>query len=107
MNRRYQFLLGGNLSSNVGGGGGSASLKIQEEGSTVQTAVDTINFVGANATAAAGGTGIAVIYIPPLAYASHFNTSDGDNGSQAVTDNISRTTARISTPTSEGNPVCH
>jgi hypothetical protein len=102
---RYKFLLTGGLSSTQsGGGGGSFNLSIQEEGSTVQSNVDTINFVGTDVSAFAGGTGVAIIYIPPPAFSSHFNSNDGANGNQAVTENISRSNARISTPTSEGNP---
>ena len=59
------------------GGGGSFNLTIQEEGSDVQTNVNTINFVGADVEAQAGNSGIAIIYIPPPTFASHYNTQDG------------------------------
>ena len=42
------------------GGGGGTSLTIQEEGSDVQTSVNTINFVGADVQAQAGGAGISL-----------------------------------------------
>ena len=102
---RYKFLLTGGISSTQsGGGGGSFNLSIQEEGSTVQSNVDTINFVGTDVSAFAGGSGVAIIYIPPPAFSSHFNSNDGANGNQAVSENISRSNARISSPTSESNP---
>jgi hypothetical protein len=65
---------------------------------------DTINFTGADVSALAGA-GQANIYIPAVSYASHWNTSSGDTGNQSVTESISRTTARISTPSGgEGTP---
>ena len=48
--------------------------------------------------------GVVSVYIPSPAFDSHWNTSDGDNGNQSVSESITRTTSRISTPTSEGNP---
>ena len=93
------------------GGGGAANLTIQEEGSDVQTSVNTINFVGADVQAQAGGAGIAIIYIPTPTFASHFNTQDGTtNGlvsfisTAAGGYSFSSATRFIASPTAEGNP---
>jgi len=89
-----------------GGGGGSFNLKIQDEGSDVQTNVHTINFVGADVSAQAGASGIAVVYIPPPTFASHFNTTDGTT-TGTVGESFAggaRTNAFISAPDTEGNP---
>jgi len=41
----------------------------------------------------------------PIPYRSHWDQADGTNGSQAVTESLSRTTTRISTPANgEGDP---
>lgn len=85
-------------------GGGTTQMTIQDEGSNISTTCDTINFVGADVQALAGGSAnIVLVYIPPPTFASHYNTTDGTT-TGTVTDNLSRTTTRISTPTSEGNP---
>jgi len=88
-----------------GGGSGSGSaITVQDEGINVVTNVTTLNFVGADVSAQSGGSGIAIIYIPPPVFASHFNTTDG-NTTGTVSETLSpRTTAFISTPTSEGTP---
>lgn len=90
-------------------GGGGAGVDIEDEGTSLGT-FTTINFVGADVEVLNVG-GVATVYIPPLppppppTYASHWNTSDGDNGNQAVSDGVSRATTRISTPSGgEGNP---
>lgn len=85
-----------------GGGAGSGKITVQDEGSDVSTTVDTLNFVGADVQVLGGGS-LVSIYIPPPVFASHFNTSDGTT-TGTVSESISRTTARISTPTSEGSP---
>mgnify|MGYP007063369824 CR=1 FL=1 len=65
---------------------------------------DTLNFTGSDVTVL-DGTTQANIYIPPQLFASHWNTSDGVTGNQTVTESLSRTTARISTPNGgEGSP---
>ena len=86
------------------GGGGSFNLTIQEEGSDVQTNVNTINFVGADVEAQAGNTGIAIIYIPPPTFASHYNTQDGTTDGRVRQSGATVETRFISKPTSEGNP---
>lgn len=89
-----------------GSGGGSFNLKIQDEGSDVQTNVNTINFVGADVSAQAGASGIAIIYIPPPTFASHFNTTDGTT-TGTVGESFtggSRTSAFIPAPDSNGVP---
>lgn len=85
-----------------GGGSGAGTITVQDEGSDISSDVTTLNFVGADVQVLGGGS-LVSIYIPPPTFASHFNTSDGTtNGS--VSESISRTTAFISTPTSEGTP---
>ena len=93
------------------GGGGGTSLTIQEEGTDVQTSVSVINFVGADVQAQAGGSGIAIVYIPTPTFASHFNTQDGTtNGrvnfisSAGGGYSFSSQTRFISSPTAEGDP---
>jgi len=93
-----------------GGGGGGGNLTIQEEGANVQTEVTTINFVGADVQAQAGGAGTAIIYIPTPTFASHFNTQDGTTDGRvsyitnAVGYSFSSSTKFIASPTAEGNP---
>ena len=89
--------------SGYGSVGGGTALVVQDEGVVVDSNVSTLNFIGADISALTGGAGIVNIYVPAVAYASHWNTSDGStNGT--VSENISRTTAMIGTPTSEANP---
>lgn len=80
------------------GGGGSGSIAILDEGVPVELNTTTINFIGPDVTATAIGGGVVNVFIPPAPFLSHWNTSDGSNGAQFVTESISRTTARISTP---------
>ena len=87
----------------IGGGGGGSSLEIQDEGTAVDSNVTVINFIGADVQALSAGSGIVSVYIPPPTFASHYNTQDGTTDAR-VSENISRTTTRISTPTSEGTP---
>ena len=88
---------------------GSGAIEIQDEGVSLGT-FTVINFVGADVEVVDVG-GVATVYIPPLppppppSYSSHWNTSDGNNGNQSVSDGISRSTTRISTPSGgEGTP---
>jgi len=87
-------------------GGGGAGVDIEDEGVSLGT-FTTINFVGADVEVLDVG-GVATVYIPPLpppSYSSHWDTSDGNNGNQSVTESLSRTTAHISTPHGgEGTP---
>jgi hypothetical protein len=88
-----------------GSGGGSSNLVIQEEGVQVQTAVTTINFVGADVQAQAGGSGIAIVYIPTPTFASHYNSEDGTtDGRVNDTNSLGVATKFICAPTSEGTP---
>ena len=87
------------LSTTSGGGG----IEVKDEDNSIGT-YSVINFTGADVSALAG-SGQANIYIPAVSYASHWNTSSGDTGNQSVTESISRTTSRISTPNGgEGTP---
>ncbi len=86
-----------------GGTGGSSTITVQDEGVDISTVVDTLNFIGADVQVLGSGLSTVQIYIPPPIFASHFNTTDGTT-TGTVSENISRSTAFISTPTSEGNP---
>ena len=98
---QYPFFLTGEL--RIGSGGSGSALTVQDEGVTVDSNVTILNFIGADVQALSGGSGIVSIYIPPPAFASHWNTTDGTTAG-TVSESISRSTARISTPTSEANP---
>lgn len=101
---KYPFALSGGYSiGGSGGGGGGSALEVQDEGVAVDSNVTVINFIGADVQVLSGGTGIVQVYIPPPTFASHFNTQDGTTVA-FVSESISRSTARISTPTIEGNP---
>lgn len=81
----------------------SEGITVQDEGNVVGI-YEVLNFIGADVSALSG-QGRADIYIPAVSYASHWNTADGDTGNQSVSESISRTTARISTPNGgEGSP---
>jgi len=99
---KYPFALGASITGGSGGSS-SSSLEIQDEGVTVDSNVTVMNFIGADVQVLSGGVGIVQIYIPPPQFASHFNTQDGTTIA-FVSESISRSTARISTPTAEGNP---
>jgi hypothetical protein len=78
---------------------GGGEIEIQDEGGTLGS-FSVVNFVGADVEVLDVG-GVATVYIPPLpppSYSSHWDTSDGNNGDQSVTESLSRTTAHISTP---------
>jgi hypothetical protein len=81
------------------------ALEVKNEGVSLG-AFPIMNFVGVGVHAQVSGTPNQVdVYVPPPAYLSHWNTSDGTNGNQSVTESISRTVARISTPNGgEGFP---
>ena len=85
---------------------GSGNVEIEDEGVSLGS-FSVINFIGADVEVLDVG-GVATVYIPPLpppSYSSHWDTSDGDNGNQSVTDGVSRSTAHISTPHGgEGSP---
>jgi hypothetical protein len=99
---KYPFGLGATVAFG-NSGGSSSNLEVQDEGVSVENAVTVLNFIGADVQVLSGGTGIVQIYIPPPTFASHFNTQDGTT-TAFVSESIARSTARISTPTSEGNP---
>jgi hypothetical protein len=65
----------------------------------------TLNFIGTDVQAIQGSTSTWVnIYIPPLPFASHYNTTDGTT-TGTVSRALSNTgTYRVSSPTTEGNP---
>jgi hypothetical protein len=104
MRDKYRFGLGGGIFGGGSGGGLTLNLKIQDEGTLIQQNVDTINFVGADVEAQAGGTGAVVIYVPPPTFASHFNTQDGTTDARVRQSSTTVATRFISVPTTEGNP---
>ena len=92
------------IEATTSGGGGGGDLTICDEGSFVASGVTKINFKGADVQALLG-TGEVCVFIPPPVFLSHWNTSDGSNGDQSVTESISRTIQRISTPNGgQGSP---
>ena len=73
--------------SPTGGGGGGAAITIQDEGSDLQTAAETINFIGDGVTAAGSGT-VKTIDIPgvPLTKESLYpGISDTLNAGEHIT----------------------
>ena len=92
------------LPQQSGGTSCPSGLTIYDEGVLVQSGTCEINFIGSEVQALPGGGNRVNVYIPTPTFASHWNTNDGTtNGT--VSENISRTTARMSTPyISEGNP---
>jgi hypothetical protein len=80
------------------------AITVQDEGVDVSSEVKIINFVGADVKAMIGGVKKVNVYIPPPVFESHWNTNDGFYGARLVTESISRTIARISSPDSEGIP---
>ncbi|NJO18666.1 MAG: hypothetical protein HC877_23950, partial [Thioploca sp.] len=86
------------------GGSGDGYIAVQDEGVEILSQARTLNFVGADVVVDSNGN-IANIFIPPPNFVSHWNTSDGSNGNQSVSESISRIITRISTPAGgEGNP---
>lgn len=84
-------------------GGGTGTITVQDEGTTISNAVNTMNFVGSDVAVYGSGNSVTV-YIPSVVFASHFNTTDGSTTGTVSESGVTRSTARISTPTSEGNP---
>ena len=84
-------------------GGSGTTITVQNEGVDVTTALQVLNFVGTGVEALTGGTGTVTVYVPAPTFASHFNTTDGST-TGTVSESISRSSAHISDPTSEGNP---
>ena len=88
-----------------------AGIHIKDEGVTVGT-YPTINFIGDDVLAEDSGTpGQVNVYVPTPTFASHFNTTDGTTNG-IVSENIinpgggywTRSSVRISSPTTEGSP---
>jgi hypothetical protein len=83
-----------------------SGLDIYDEGVLVMSGVQEINFIGVDVYSEDSNLPNRVnVYIPPPTFLSHWNTSDGTNGDQSVTDPTSRTSQRIATPSGgEGIP---
>jgi hypothetical protein len=103
MDQLKRFFPGVSMITFSNAGGGGSALTIQDEGVDVDTNVTVINFIGGDVQVLDAGTGSVAVYIPPPSFASHFNTTDGTTAG-TVSENISRSTAFIPAPTSEGNP---
>lgn len=85
--------------------GGAGTVRVLNDGVDLGEDVSVLNFDGGDEIEAIlTGPGAATLYHPAPTFLSHWNTADGNNGDQSVTESITRTTARISSPTSEGNP---
>ena len=85
-----------------GGGSGTGSITIKDEGSVINTDTKILNFIGDTVTAYDSGSPNEVnIYIPPLEYVSHWNTNDGSNNN-TISD-ISTTQRILSNPLSAFN----
>jgi hypothetical protein len=102
------YIVGFHYIGTVAGGGGlPTAVDVKDEGLLVQAGATVLNFLGADVLAFKDGgiPGQVNIYVPAPAFLSHWNTADGSNGSQAVTESITRATAHISTPSGgEGTP---
>ena len=86
----------------VSGGTGGAII-IKDEGSLVVSGATILNFIGVDVRAQQEGVTSQVnVYIPPPAYSSHFNSSDGT--SNATVSPVSTTTRYIALPDSAGTP---
>ncbi len=83
-------------------GGGTGTITVQDEGTTISDEVTTINFVGSDVSVYGSGDTVTV-YVPSVVFASHFNTTDGST-TGTVSESLSRSTTRIATPDSEGTP---
>lgn len=101
--------MGNQLGNGLGSSGltvvqkGGGTITVKDEGSTISAVVQILDFVGADVNVSGSGATVT-IYIPPETFESHWDSSDGTNGDQSVTDSTSRTTAYISSPDSEGSP---
>ena len=93
-----------NLVINGSGELSFAGVHIKDEGTDVGT-YKTINFIGVDVLAQDSGTPDQVnVYIPTPTFASHFNTNDGTTTGTVSEGTITRSTVRISSPTTEGTP---
>jgi len=86
------------------GGTGGGAINIEDEGILVFSGATILNFIGTDVRAQSegGGTKRVNIYIPPPAYASHFDTSDGTTN--ASVSPVSTTTRYVALPDSPGVP---
>lgn len=84
---------------------GGSDLAVYNEGVVLDTRVTRMDFIGPGVAAMSPSSGLVNVYVPEPSYQSHWNTDDGDNGNQSVSENISRRSTRISTPSGgEGVP---
>lgn len=84
---------------------GAGTIRVLNDGIDLGADIGRINVFGGNEVEAVlTGTDEATFFHPSPTFSSHWNTSDGNNGNQTVTESFSRVNTRISSPTSEGNP---
>ena len=87
----------------VSSGGTGGSITIKDEGNLVVSGATILNFIGVDVRAQQEGSTRQVnVYIPPPAYVSHYNSSDGTT--TATVSPVSTTTRYIALPDSEGTP---
>ena len=90
-----------------GGGGGAGTFPVYDNGVLVQAASGGLNFRGPGVLAANGALpgSVVDVFVPAPTYLSHWNTADGTNGAQVVSETATRTLSHISTPSGgEGTP---
>lgn len=85
-----------------GGGGGGNAIIIQNQGVTITSQASTINFEGTGVEAEITAPGVVTVFIPPPAFVSHLNTTDGTD--DATVSPASTASRFVSAPTSEGVP---
>lgn len=88
--------------NDLSGGSGGGSVAVENQGTLLTAQANTINFVGTGVDAQLVSAGVVNVYIPPPAYVSHFNTTDGSD--DATVSDASTSSRHVSAPTSEGNP---
>ena len=90
---------------NIGGsGGGGSALTVQDEGGNINTDVRTADFIGADVSVFQDPIDPrkVLIYIPSIAFASHYNTTDG--ATIGTVADITTSVRNVATPTAEGVP---
>jgi len=92
-------LQGDFISKNIKASLVKTNIEVEDEGSSIETALKTINFVGADVEVRRTANGEVVVYCPPPAFSPFFNTSGS-----TIVNNIYTSSRHVSNPTSEGVP---